>query len=83
MKKLVIIALLLSVQLSRAEQPDIVLTASMCPVKAAVSPPDSFNNPVYTGNLADPYCWYYEGTYYIVCTGRGEGPRDVTRQVPT
>jgi beta-xylosidase len=44
--------------------------------------PASFTNPVYTGNLADPYCWYYDGMYYAIGTGSGEGPRDKTKNVP-
>jgi beta-xylosidase len=31
-----------------------------------------FTNPVYEGYLADPYCWFHEGVYYAVGTGRIE-----------
>jgi beta-xylosidase len=39
---------------------------------------------VYTGYLADPYCWYHEGVYYAIGTGKGEGDgqTDAARQVP-
>lgn len=48
---------------------------------AAAQMPDSFNNPVYTNYLADPFCWYHEGTYYAVGT-RGGGKHDPARDVP-
>ncbi len=44
--------------------------------------PDSFNNPVYTGYLADPYCWYHEGTYYAVGTGKGRNKAQPNLDVP-
>ena len=33
---------------------------------------DSFNNPVFAGYFADPFCWYHDGTYYAVGTGKDE-----------
>jgi beta-xylosidase len=42
---------------------------------------ESFNNPVYTNYLADPFCWYHNGTYYAVGT-RGGGKHDPARDVP-
>ena len=44
--------------------------------------PSSFNNPVYTGYLADPYCWYYQGMYYAIGTRGGGKDWDKTRDVP-
>jgi GH43 family beta-xylosidase len=42
---------------------------------------ESFQNPVYTGYLADPFCWYHDGLYYAVGT-RGPGTADPSRDVP-
>ncbi len=32
----------------------------------------AFSNPVFAGYFADPYCWFHDGTYYAVGTGRDE-----------
>ena len=32
-------------------------------------PTSVFNNPVYKGYLADPFCLLHEGTYYVIGTG--------------
>jgi beta-xylosidase len=37
--------------------------------------PIATSNPVYIGDFADPYCWYENGVYYAVGTGRPPGPR--------
>lgn len=51
------------------------------PSTAATTAPAAFNNPVYTGYLADPFCWYHDGMYYAVGT-RGGGAHDPARDVP-
>jgi GH43 family beta-xylosidase len=43
--------------------------------------PISFANPVYSGYLADPYCWYHDGTYYAVGTGNGRDKTAPNREV--
>ncbi|HVS71926.1 MAG TPA: glycoside hydrolase family 43 protein [Phycisphaerae bacterium] len=34
--------------------------------------PLSFQNPVYPAYFADPFCFYHDGTYYAVGTGKDE-----------
>ncbi len=51
------------------------------PPATAQSVTNSFNNPVYTNYLADPFCWYHDGMYYAVGT-RGGGKHDPARDVP-
>jgi beta-xylosidase len=33
---------------------------------------DTFQNPVYPAYFADPFCWFFEGTYYAIGTGKDE-----------
>ncbi len=40
-----------------------------------------FQNPVYPETLADPFCFFHEGTYYAVGTGHAK-PADAPRVVP-
>lgn len=53
----------------------ILLTALMLPVaihaeEKPTTAPKQFNNPVFTQEaLADPFCFYHEGTYYTIATG--------------
>lgn len=43
----------------------------------------SFNNPVYSEYLADPFCWFHEGMYYAVGTGKEEtGKNNLKQAVP-
>lgn len=32
----------------------------------------SFSNPVYPAYFADPFCWFHEGVFYAIGTGRDE-----------
>jgi beta-xylosidase len=43
---------------------------SIAPLQA--SPPLHFSNPVCQEYLADPFCWYSQGTFYAVGTGASE-----------
>lgn len=46
--------------------------------------PTQFDNPVWGEGLADPFCWYHDGMYYAIGTGRGRAgaERKAGRQVP-
>lgn len=37
--------------------------------------PAQFNNPVFDQYLADPYCWYHDGWYYAIGTGKNDVKR--------
>jgi beta-xylosidase len=41
-------------------------------MSSAVPIPEEFNNPVHAEYLADPFCWYHDGYYYAVGTGKKE-----------
>jgi len=44
--------------------------------------PKSFNNPVYSGYLADPFCWRTGDFYYAIGTRGGSSTNDPRRDVP-
>jgi beta-xylosidase len=46
--------------------------------------PRQFNNPVWGEGLADPFCWFHQGTYYAIGTGGGRAgaQRRAGREVP-
>src|SRR5512138_3043899 len=69
----------------------ILLAALMLPVaiqaeeKTATpaTPPKQFDNPVFTQEaLADPFCFYHEGTYYTIATGGLDRQANDGRAVP-
>lgn len=61
---------------------NVIASSAQTMAETLAAVPSSFNNPVYTGNLADSYCWYYDGMFYAIGTGHGEGPRDETILAP-
>lgn len=36
---------------------------------APTAPPKEFANPVFAQNMPDPFCFYHDGTYYVIATG--------------
>ena len=56
------LTLCLSIPMSHSQEP--------APSPAAI--PAHFSNPVSDAYLADPQCFYYQGTYYAVGTGQSE-----------
>jgi GH43 family beta-xylosidase len=57
-------------------------TTDLTAAQSSAVLPNSFSNPVYSGYLADPYCWYHDGTYYAVGTGNGRDKTAPNREVP-
>jgi GH43 family beta-xylosidase/lysophospholipase L1-like esterase len=53
-----------------------ILTQLLKTPSPTTRPPKVFNNPVFPEYLADPFCFYHEGTYYAIGTGREEGKQN-------